>query len=172
MASLWLGRLGCLSLGPGRCTSCSGAGILLGRSCHVSAGVPMGPGDTITSRAGSGSCRSWKGSSSFLLGLCEDTARQDTRAHPGPGCLSSLAGPPWALGQVRVLSGCGCCWSLFCSGSAAGGWEGAEGASSSKAAPWRAGRSVHEEAAPYAAGEGMGSLLCDCLLPTPSSAWP
>lgn len=104
VASLWLGRSGSLSLGPGRCASCSGVGILLGRSCHVSAGVLMGPGDTITSGAGSGICRSWKGSSSFLLGLCRDTTWRDTRAYPGPGCLSSLAGPPWALGQVRVLS--------------------------------------------------------------------
>lgn len=44
--SVGLGRSGCVSLG--HCASCSGVGILLGRSCHVSPSVPVWPGDELT----------------------------------------------------------------------------------------------------------------------------
>lgn len=44
--SVGLGTSGCVSFG--HCASCSGVGILLGRSCHVSPSVPVWPGDKLT----------------------------------------------------------------------------------------------------------------------------
>lgn len=111
------GQVG-VSLVPGRCTSCSRVGILLGWSCHVSRSVPVGPGDMLTS--GAGSQGPWElGEARWLLRRQQGSAslREGTLLPPGP-CRDTAQqdAPTQAPGLATASSPC-----LGCGGPGAGG---------------------------------------------------